>query len=110
MNIDLGEAIGLIGVITAAGVLLLSYLGAYLVGHSRGRREAELAQRERQREESHVGQADRVLVVEDAISSMSQAVERLSELQRLSLLERSRASSAPELHVGGPRPKHNTPA
>ena len=42
MEADYSMLIGLISVVCGAGVIGLSYLGAYLIGHSRGRREAEL--------------------------------------------------------------------
>ena len=42
MEADYSMLIGLISVLCGAGVIGLSYLGAYLMGHSRGRREAEM--------------------------------------------------------------------
>ena len=38
MEGDYSMLIGLISVVCGAGVIGLSYLGAYLLGHSRGRR------------------------------------------------------------------------
>jgi hypothetical protein len=109
MDFDYGVIIGLIVTSCGAGVLGLSYLGAYMLGHSRGRREAELDRRVLGRE---IGQSlpdDRAVAIEGALSTMAQAIERLTDAQRIALLDRVRVAS--ESRTPGTRPgQRNTPA
>ena len=111
MDIDYGVFIGLIATVCGAGILGFSYLGAFMLGRSRGRRELELALERRLGEESemrHVNH-DRVAMVEGAVASMAKAIERLTDAQRIALLERVR--QAPDVLSATSRArKHDTPA
>lgn len=110
MEPDYGIIIGLITVVGAATILALSYVGAFMLGHTRGRRDAERALRAETREEARVGNADRLLVVESAVDAVARAIERLTDAQRIALLEHTRIASAMESRArsvsGQPR---NTP-
>ena len=109
MDPDYGVIIGLIVTACGAGVLGLSYLGVYLMGHSRGRREAELDQRALEREMGQPFTDDRAAAIEGALSTMAQAIERLTDAQRIALLDRVRSMSdspPPAKRL----PKHDTPA
>jgi len=109
MEDHLGIIIGFIGAVCGASVLGLSYLGAYLLGRSRGRREVELEERVDEQSEARSIDHDRVLMVESAVSAMAQAIERLTDVQRVALLERMRAGN--EMRAPTARtPQHNTPA
>jgi len=109
MDFDYGVVIGLIVTACGAGVLGLSYLGVYLMGHSRGRREAELDQRVLEREMAHSLPDDRATAIEGALSVMAQAIERLTDAQRVALLDRVRTASEPRT-PGSRAGQHNTPA
>ena len=109
MNADYGVIIGLIVTVCGAGVLGLSYLGVYFMGHSRGRREAELDQRVLEREIGHSLPDDRTAAIEGALSQMAQAIERLTDAQRVALLDRVRTGSEPRA-PGSRGGQHNTPA
>jgi hypothetical protein len=99
--------IGLVSAVSVAGVLGLSYVGAYLLGHSRARREAELARRADSLDRDRV--EDHVLAIEGAVTSMAQAIERLTDAQRIALLDRMRASPD-QRPVVSRVPQHHTPA
>jgi hypothetical protein len=102
MEPNYGIIVVLIGAVCASGVLGLSYMGAYFLGHSRGRRDAE-------REMLDGLPGDRVEAIEGAVSTMAQAIERLTDAQRVALLDRVRTS--PEPRAPGARiGQHNTPA
>jgi hypothetical protein len=107
MNGDYGIVIALIAAVCSAAVLGLSYLGAYFLGHSRGRREAELDQRSLD-EEMHGVPGERVAAIEGALSTMAQAIERLTDAQRIALLDRVRVASEPR--APSRSGQHNTPA
>jgi hypothetical protein len=92
MEADYSMLIGLISVVCGAGVIGLSYLGAYLVGHSRGRREAEM-DRQMIEQDSRLGEQARVDAIQHSLSSMAQAIERLTDAQRVALLDRMRVPS-----------------
>ena len=109
MDFDNGVIIGLIVTVCGAGMLGLSYLGAYLLGHSRGRREAEFDQRLIERETGHSLADDRTAAIEGALSQMAQAIERLTDAQRVALLDRVRTGSEPRA-PGSRAGQHNTPA
>jgi hypothetical protein len=109
MEPDYGIIIGLIAAVCTAGVLGLSYLGAYFLGHSRGRRGAELDRRALDEEMMRVLPDDRAASIEAALSTMAQAIERLTDAQRVALLDRVRTMSdspPPPKRL----PKHDTPA
>ena len=102
MEPDYGIIIGLIATVCTAGVLGLSYLGAYLLGHSRGRREAE-------QEMMDALPGDRAAAIESALAAMAQPVERLTDAQRVALLDRVRTASESRPSAGRIG-QHNTPA
>ena len=106
MEADFSTFIGLITVVCGAGVLGLSYLGAYLVGHSRGRREAEL-DRQIAEQDSRLGDLQRADAIQLSLSSMAQAIERLTDAQRVALLDRVRTTPEPRQSRA---PRHDTPA
>ena len=109
MDFDYGVIIGLIVTTCGAGVLGLSYLGVYLLGHSRGRREAELDQRALEHDLVDALPGDRAAAIESALSTMAQAIERLTDAQRIALLDRVRTGAEPRTpssRIG----QRNTPA
>jgi hypothetical protein len=106
MDIDYGVMIGFIATLCGAGVLGLSYMGAYFVGHSRGRREAELDRQLAERDD-RVADQQRADAIQASLSSMAQAIERLTDAQRVALLDRVR--TAPESRPAR-APRHDTPA
>ena len=109
MDFDYGVIIGLIVTTCGAGVLGLSYLGVYLLGHSRGRREAELDQRALEHDLVDALPGDRAAAIESALSTMAQAIERLTDAQRIALLDRVRTGAeprTPSARIG----QRNTPA
>ena len=108
MDFDYGVIIGLIVTVCGAGVLGLSYLGVYFLGHSRGRRETERELRLLDQEMGHGLPGDRIDSIEGALATMSQAIERLTDAQRIALLDRMRAPDARQQMVQPP--KHRTPA
>jgi len=108
MDPDYGVIIGLIVTACGAGVLGLSYLGVYLLGHSRGRREAELDQRALDQEMGRSLPGDRTAAIEGSLASMAQAIERLTDAQRVALLDRMRTPS--EARASGRIGQRNTPA
>ena len=110
MNPDFGVIIGLIGVTSAAVMLGLSYMGAYFLGYNRARRELERELREDRRSSSEEQHAERILMVEGALGSIGQALERLTDAQRLVLLEQARAASPERRPELGRIRTHNTPA
>ena len=109
MEDNWGIIIGRIGAVCTAGVLCMSYVGAYLLGRSRGRREVELREGMEDRGEARELDHDRMLMVESAVTTMAQAIERLTDVQRVALLERMRGANEPRSASGRP-PQHNTPA
>jgi hypothetical protein len=109
MQPDVGVIIGLIVTLCGTGVLGLSYMGAYMLGRTRARREMELERAAGQDHASQLMDHDRVLMVESAVASMAQAIERLSDAQRVALLERMRTANEPPRAIGRPS-QHNTPA
>jgi hypothetical protein len=108
MEPDYGVIIGLIVTLCGAGVLGLSYLGVYLLGHSRGRREAELDQRAIDNEMGHALPGGRTAAIEGSLASMAQAIERLTDAQRVALLDRMRTPAEPR--APGRIGQRNTPA
>ena len=108
MDIDYGVIIGLIATVCGAGVLGLSYLGVYFLGHSRGRRESEREQHALEQELGYAIPANRAEAIEGALSTMAHAIERLTDAQRIALLDRMRAPDARQ-PIAQP-PQHRTPA
>ena len=105
MEADYSMLIGLISVVCGAGGIGLSYLGAYLVGHSRGRREAEM-DHQLAEQDSQLGGQQRIDAIQHSLSSMAQAIERLTDAQRVALLDRMRAPEPRPSRV----PRQDTPA
>ncbi len=106
MEADYSTLIGLVTVLGIAGMIGLSYLGAYLLGHSRGRREAEL-DNQIANQDSLLGDQHRADAIQHSLSSMSQAIERLTDAQRVALLDRMRLPAEPR---SSRVPRHDTPA
>ena len=106
MEADYSTLIGLITVVGLAGMIGLSYLGAYLIGHSRGRREAELDRQIAERD-SLLGDQQRVDAIQHSLSSMSHAIDRLTDAQRVALLDKMRGAPEPR---PSRVPRHDTPA
>lgn len=102
MEPNYGIIVVLIGAVCASGVLGLSYMGAYFLGHARGRRDAE-------REMLDALPGDRTDAIESALAAMAQSIERLTDAQRIALLDRVRTASEPRQPVGRIG-QHNTPA
>jgi hypothetical protein len=110
METDYGVIIGLISIVAGVGVLGMSYVGAFLLGQMRGRRDADRTLRADTRDEPRVGHADRLLVVESAVDAVARAIERLTDAQRIALLEQARISSLSEGRVRPPSGQpRNTP-
>ena len=109
MDFDYGVIIGLIATLCGAGVLGMSYMGAYMLGRTRGRNEAELERRVDLQDDARLLDHDRVVMVESAVASMARAIERLTDAQRIALLERVRAAN--EVRTPSGRAiQQNTPA
>ncbi len=108
MDFDIRAAVGLIGIVSAAAMLGMSYIGAFQLGRARGRREVEQELQNGFRSVDD-GQADRLIMIESAVTSMAQAVERLTDAQRIALLEQLRVSSQ-ETRRSRRFPGQNTPA
>lgn len=88
MGRDIGEVIGLVAVGSGAFVLVLSYLGAYMLGRGHGRRQME-------RSDGHmelIDTAQRMAVMESSIQNLSSSVERLRDAQRLLVAQQDHLS------------------
>ena len=109
MEPNYGIFIGLISVVSGVVILGLAYVGAFLIGHARGRRDAERAMRAELRDDSRVGNADRLLVVESAVDAVARAIERLSDAQRIALLEQTRMANSLEPRARPAALPRNTP-
>jgi hypothetical protein len=107
MEADYSTLIGLITVVGLAGMIGLSYLGAYLIGHSRGRREAELDRQIAEQDARFVSDQQGVDAIQLSLSSMAQAIERLTDAQRVALLDRMRGTPEPRQSRV---PRQDTPA
>jgi hypothetical protein len=106
MEADYSTLIGLITVVCGAGVIGLSYLGAYFIGHSRGRREAELDRQIAEQSSPLGGDPQRVAEIKHSLISMATAIDRLTDAQRVALLDRMRTPEPRQSRV----PRHDTPA
>lgn len=110
MDRDIGEVIGLIAVASGAIVLVLSYLGAYLAGRSRGRREEERSPRYLEQAET----AQRLAAMESTVHSLNASFERLRDAQRLLVAQQDHLSrkvglSSDRMGVQGAQ-GHHTPS
>jgi ABC-type protease/lipase transport system fused ATPase/permease subunit len=87
MRGDIGEIIGLIAVSSGAILLCLSYVGAYMIGRTHGRREEE-----RSRALDQMDTAQRIAAVEATVNGIHSAVDRLRDAQRLLVAQQDHLS------------------
>jgi hypothetical protein len=88
MDRDVGQFIGLIAVASGAVVLVLSYLGAYMVGRSHGRR----AQQQSAQYDGQPDTTQRIAAVESSIYGLSASIDRLMDAQRLLVAQQDHLS------------------
>src|ERR1043165_9221958 len=88
MGRGLGEYIGLIAVGSGAFVLMLSYLGAYVIGKAHGRREEQRSSRQMEQADS----SQRIAAVESSIYGLSASIDRLMDAQRLLVAQQDHLS------------------
>ena len=88
MDRDIGEFIGLIAVGSGAVVLVLSYLGAYLVGRAQGRRNEQRSARYMDQTDT----AQRLAAMESTVHSLHASFERLKDAQRLLVAQQDHLS------------------
>jgi hypothetical protein len=109
---DPGVYIALIAVFSGAVVLVMSYLGAYMLGRSHGRR----AEQRSAPPEDHSAAYQRIASVEASLSTLNNSVERLRDAQRLLVaqqdhLSRKVGSSDRNQNAAFPvAPPHHTPS
>lgn len=72
-----------------AGVIMFSYLGAWLLGHGHGRRAAEREMREAPPD----ARLERIAHVERSLEAMARSIERLTDQQRLLAVRQQRAQA-----------------
>ena len=111
MDRDPGAYIGLIAVGSGAIVLALSYLGAYLIGRSHGRRSEERSLRRFDQDDS----TQRISAIESSMHGLNSSIERLMDAQRLLVAQQDHLSRkvglADRNNVGLPAVKsHHTPS
>jgi hypothetical protein len=87
MRRDVGEIIALIAVGSGALVLVLSYVAAYMVGKSHGRREEQ-----RTEELTRLDADQRLAKVESSLHGLNSTVERLMDAQRLLVAQQDHLS------------------
>lgn len=102
MDIDVRQLTGFLVLAAGAGVLVMSYVAAYLLGRGHGRRDAILERREVE----HRVSTDRLTAVEGAVDSIAQSLSRLSDAQRLMLQQQDQVAR----RTLGERSKPITPA
>jgi hypothetical protein len=92
---DFGLVMAFLGVAVGASVVGMSYVGAYMVGRARARAELEM-ERSAIAPDSmpDAATAQRLLVIERAVASMARALERLTEAERQSILDRIQSHEA----------------
>jgi ABC-type protease/lipase transport system fused ATPase/permease subunit len=88
MDRDVGQFIGLIAVASGAVVLVLSYLGAYMIGRSHGRRAEEHSPRNL----DQLDATQRIAAVESSIYGLSASIDRLMDAQRLLVAQQDHLS------------------
>src|SRR3954466_1434879 len=88
MDRGLGEYIGLIAVGSGAFVLMLSYLGAYVMGKAHGRREEQRSMRQ----SDQLDATQRIAAVESSIYGLSASIDRLMDAQRLLVAQQDHLS------------------
>ena len=88
MDYDVGQYIALIAVASGATILGLSYVAAYMLGKSRGRREEQRSPRALEQMEA----VQRVAQLEQTVNQMSHSIERLMDAQRLLVAQQDHLS------------------
>ena len=112
MDRGLGDYIGLIAVGSGAFVLMLSYLGAYVMGKAHGRREEQRSTRLADQPDA----TQRIAAIESTVYGLSASIDRLMDAQRLLVAQQDHLSRkigvADRNNVRLPVPvqSHNTPA
>lgn len=85
---DVGQYIALIAVASGAVILGLSYVAAYLVGKSRGRREEQHSSRALDQMDS----AQRIAALEATVNGLGKSIERMMDAQRLLVAQQDHLS------------------
>ena len=111
MHRDLGDVIGLIVVGGGAVVVALSYVAAYLIGRSHGRREEQRSPQALELADA----SQRLASMESAIYGLNSTVERLRDAQRLLVAQQDHLSrkvglSSERLPAMPPIQGHHTPS
>lgn len=110
MDRDIGALIGLIAVSAGGVVLVLSYLGAYMLGRAHGRRREQQSASYMEVTDN----AQRLAVMESSVQNLSSSVERLRDAQRLLVAQQDHLSRKVGLsseRMGLPSVQgHNTPS
>jgi hypothetical protein len=85
---DLGELIVVVSIIAGSAILALSYLGAYMLGRSHGRRAERLSPEAMDQMDS----SQRIASLESTIGTLNGSVERLRDAQRLLVAQQDHLS------------------
>jgi ABC-type protease/lipase transport system fused ATPase/permease subunit len=85
---DPGVYIALIAVASGSVILVMSYLGAYMLGRGHGRR----AERQSTPVNDHADAYQRIAAVEVALHGIGRSVERLMDAQRLLVAQQDHLS------------------
>jgi hypothetical protein len=88
MDRDVGQFIGLIAVGSGAFILILSYVGAYVIGKAHGRREEQRSSTNLERTDA----SQRIAAVESSIYGLSASIDRLMDAQRLLVAQQDHLS------------------
>jgi hypothetical protein len=110
MSRDLGQYIALIAVGSGAIVLGMSYVAAYMIGRSHGRRDEQGSSRALEQADM----AQRLASVESAVYGLNSTVERLMDAQRLLVAQQEHLSR--KIGLGERKPSlpaaqgHHTPS
>ena len=91
MDFDPRAFVGLIAATVATSMVALSYAAAYLLGRSRGRRDAERASEQRAVLEGDAYARARLDQVEAALTAMGSSIKRLGDAQRVWVDHQDRA-------------------
>lgn len=105
---DFGLVVAFISILAGASVVGMSYFGVYMLGRARARAELELERRVAVPESTpDAATAQRLLVIERAVASMARALERLTEAERQSILDRIQSHEAQRISASA---RYDTPA
>ena len=88
MHLDIRPLVGLLAAGTAVTIVLMSYVGVYLLGRANGRRQAERLQAPRRDPVAH----ERLDEVEAQLEAMAGSVKRLADAQRVWVNYQDRAA------------------